>query len=58
MTYKTAVMIEQDEYGYYVYVPEWEGSETQSDSLDEVLPDIWEAVARYLETITEEKSRY
>lgn len=58
MTYNTAVMIEQDEYGYYVFTPEWESGEMQSDSLDEVLPDIWEAVALYLETISEETFGY
>ena len=54
MTNQTTMMIEQDEYEYYAYALEWEGGEMQSDSLDEVLPDIWEAVALYLETISEE----
>jgi len=58
MTNQTTIMIEQDEYEYYAYAPEWEGGEMQSDSLDEVLPDIWEAVALYLETISEETSGY
>ncbi|MCL4870444.1 MAG: type II toxin-antitoxin system HicB family antitoxin [Anaerolineae bacterium] len=56
MTYKTAMMIDQDEYTYYAYAPEWDGGEIESDSLDDVLPRIWQAVAHYLETITEEES--
>jgi predicted RNase H-like HicB family nuclease len=58
MTDQTTIMIEQYEYEYYAYTPEWEGSDMQSDSLDEVLPDIWEAVALYLETISEETFGY
>lgn len=55
MTYQTAMMIEPDEYTYYAYAPEWDGGEI-TDSLDDVLPAIWEAVATYLETISEEES--
>ncbi len=55
MTYKTTIIIEQDEDGYYAYAPELEGCQTQGDSLDEVLANIREAVALYLETMTPEE---
>ena len=55
MTYKTTIIIEQDEDGYYAYAPELEGCQTQGDSLDEVLANIREAVTLYLETMTPEE---
>ncbi|MBK9049921.1 MAG: type II toxin-antitoxin system HicB family antitoxin [Chloroflexi bacterium] len=59
MTYLTTVIVEdQFENEYYIGVPELEGSQPHDDYLDEVLPDIWEAVALYLETISEESYGY
>jgi predicted RNase H-like HicB family nuclease len=55
MTYKTTIIIEEDEDGYYAYAPELDGCQTQGDSLDEVLANIREAVALYLETMTPEE---
>jgi len=52
MTYKTTIIIEKDEFGYYAYAPELEGCQSHGDSLDEVLSNIREAVELYLETMT------
>ncbi|MCD6319793.1 MAG: type II toxin-antitoxin system HicB family antitoxin [Candidatus Desulfofervidaceae bacterium] len=54
---KVTVIIEKDEFGYYAYCPELKGCHTQGDSLDEVLKNIKEAVALYLETLDEEEKR-
>ena len=43
------VIIEQDEDGYYAYVPEWEGCHTQGETLDEVMANMREAIALYSE---------
>ena len=53
--YKVNVTIEKDEYGYYAYCPELEGCQTQGDSLEEVLSNIREAIALYLETLSKEE---
>jgi len=55
MTYKTTIIIEEDADRYYAYAPELDGCQTQGDSLDEVLANIREAVALYLETMTPEE---
>ncbi len=51
MNYKVAVVIEQDEDGYYAFAPELDGCQTQGDSLDDVLANIREAIELYLETL-------
>ena len=51
MNYKVAVVIEQDEDGYYAFAPELDGCQTQGDSLDDVLANIREAIKLYLETL-------
>jgi predicted RNase H-like HicB family nuclease len=53
--YKVNVTIEKDEYGYYAYCPELEGCQTQGDSLEEVLSNIREAIALYLETLSKDE---
>jgi predicted RNase H-like HicB family nuclease len=55
MSYKVSIVIEKDEYGYYAYSPELEGCQTQADTFDEVMANIREAVALYLETLPEEE---
>ncbi|MFA4958014.1 MAG: type II toxin-antitoxin system HicB family antitoxin [Candidatus Methanoperedens sp.] len=55
MSYKTSVVIEKDEYGYYAYCPELSGCQTQGDSIDEVLINIKEAVELYLETMPKDE---
>ena len=52
MSYRATVIIEKDEDGYYAYVPELDGCQTQGDSLDEVMTNIEEAMQLYLETMT------
>jgi predicted RNase H-like HicB family nuclease len=57
MSYKITLIIEQDGDGYYAYAPELEGCQSQGDTLDEILTNIKEAVALYVETLTEEELR-
>ena len=57
MTYKTMVVIERDYYGYYAFAPELEGRQTQGETLEEVMDNMQEAVALYLETLTSEELR-
>jgi predicted RNase H-like HicB family nuclease len=53
--YKTSIIIEKDNYGYYAYIPELEGCQTQGDTLDEVVENIKEAIELYLETFSDEE---
>ena len=55
MSYKVSIVIEKDEYGYYVYSPELEGCHSQGDSLEEAMANIKEAIELYLETLSEEE---
>lgn len=57
MAYKTSVVIEKDEHGYYAYCPEFPGCQSQGESLEEVIANIKEAVGLYLETMTGEEIR-
>jgi len=50
MAYKVTVTIEKDEHGYHAYSPALEDSQTQGDSLDEVMEKIKEPIKIYLET--------
>lgn len=54
MSYKASVVIEKDEHGYYAYCPELDGCQTQGDSLEEVMANMKEALALYIETMEEE----
>ncbi len=51
MSHKFNVVIEKDEDGYYAYVPELEGCQSQGDTLDEVTANIQEAIAVYLDSL-------
>lgn len=55
MSGKVSVVIEHDDHGFYAFCPELKGCQTQGDSIDEVLTNIREAIALYLETLTEEE---
>jgi predicted RNase H-like HicB family nuclease len=55
MTYKIGVIIEKDDAGFYAYCPELDGCQTQGDTLEEVMANIREAVALYLETLPEDE---
>ncbi len=58
MAYGVSVIIEKDEHGYYAYAPELEGCQTQGDTLAEVLANMREAVALYLETLSPDESKF
>jgi len=55
---KFGVVIEKDDYGYYAFCPAMKGCHTQGESLDEVLDNIKEAAALYLETLSAEEKSY
>ena len=55
MSYKVSVTIEKDNDGYYAYCPELPGCQTQGDDLNEVVSNIKEAIALYLETLSAEE---
>jgi predicted RNase H-like HicB family nuclease len=57
MTYKITVVIEKNEDGYYAYAPEFEGCQSQGDTLNEVLANIREAVELYWETIMQASNK-
>lgn len=57
MSYKVNIVIEKDGSGYYAYCPELEGCQTQGDSFEEILVNIKEAVALYLETLSGEEKK-
>ena len=50
------IIIEKDQYGYYVFSPELKGCHTQGDSLEEVLANIKEAIELYLESLSPEET--
>lgn len=53
------IIIEQDNQGYYAFVPALEGCQSQGDTKLEVLSNIQEAIELYWETLTEkEKIRF
>ncbi|MBI5214434.1 MAG: type II toxin-antitoxin system HicB family antitoxin [Ignavibacteriae bacterium] len=55
MNYKTNVVIEKDDYGYYAYCPGLSGCQTQGETLEEVMANIKEAIELYLETLDSEE---
>ena len=57
MSYKVSVVIEKDDHGYYAYSPELNGCQSQGDSLDDVMTNIKEAIALYLETLSEDERK-
>jgi predicted RNase H-like HicB family nuclease len=52
MAYKISVVVEADDHGYYAFVPELPGCQTQGDTLEEAMANIREATELYLETLT------
>lgn len=48
---KASVVIEKDTDGYFAWCPELKGCHTQGETLDEVMANIQEAIALYLETL-------
>ena len=55
MTSKVAVVIEQDEHGFYAWCPELKGCQSQGDTLGQTLSNIREAIELYLETLSDEE---
>ena len=55
MSYKMSIVIEKDEHGYFAYCPELDGCHSQGDSLDEIIENMREAIALYIETLSEEE---
>jgi predicted RNase H-like HicB family nuclease len=55
MTGKVAVVIEQDEHGFYAWCPELKGCQSQGDTLGQALSNIREAIELYLETLTDDE---
>jgi len=51
MNHTLQVIIEQDKDGYFAYVPELKGCQTQGDSMEEVMKHIKEAIDLYLSTL-------
>ncbi|TAK67404.1 MAG: type II toxin-antitoxin system HicB family antitoxin [Bacteroidetes bacterium] len=59
MNYKTNIIIEKDDYGFYAYCPGLPGCQSQGDTLDELMANIKEAIELYLETLDgEERTAY
>ncbi|MCC5842162.1 MAG: type II toxin-antitoxin system HicB family antitoxin [Opitutales bacterium] len=54
-TLKFTAIIEGDEEGYYAYVPELKGCQTQGDTVEEALANLREAADLYLETLSPEE---
>ena len=57
MSYKVSIIIENDDYGYYAYCPEFDGCQTQGETFEEVMKNIKEAIELYVETLSEEEAR-
>ena len=55
MTGKVSVVIEHDEHGYYAWCPELKGCQSQGETVEEALFNIREAIALYLETLTDDE---
>ena len=53
--HKVSVIIEKDTHGYYAFSPDLPGCQTQGDSLEEAVANIKEAIALYLETLSQEE---
>ncbi len=57
MSYKVNIIIEKDKNGYYAYVPELEGCQSQGDTFDETLENIKEAIELYIETLSDDEKK-
>ena len=51
------VILEDESGGYVAFVPALPGCHTQSDTLQELMDNVKEAVELYLETLTEEERK-
>lgn len=57
MSYRLTAVIEKDEDGYYAYCPDLAGCQSQGDTWEDVQVNIQEAIALYLETLSDEERR-
>ncbi len=57
MSYRLTAVIEKDEDGFYAYCPDLAGCQSQGNTWEEVQVNIREAIALYLETLTDEERR-
>jgi predicted RNase H-like HicB family nuclease len=53
MTGKVSVVIEQDEHGCYAWYPELKGCQSQSQTAEETLVNLREAIELFLATLTD-----
>jgi predicted RNase H-like HicB family nuclease len=53
--HKVSVIIEKDAHGFYAFSPDLPGCQTQGDSSEEAVTNIKEAVALYLETLSQKE---
>ena len=53
MAHKVSVLVEKDVNGFYVWCPELNGCQSQGDTLEQAIANIKEAIALYLETVSE-----
>jgi predicted RNase H-like HicB family nuclease len=51
MTRKASVLIEKDEHGFYAWLPELKGCQSQGATVEDALANIREAIELYLETL-------
>ena len=47
--YRFAIVVEQDEQGYFAYCPELQGCYTQGETFEEVIENIKDAVKLHVE---------
>ena len=52
---KVSVILEKDNFGYYVYCPELPGCHSQGENVEEALENIREAIELYTETLSKEE---
>ena len=57
MTYRTNVVVEKDDHGYYAYCPDLPGCQSQGETVEEAMFNIKEAIELYLETLAEEERK-
>jgi predicted RNase H-like HicB family nuclease len=51
MMRKASVLIEKDEHGFYAWLPELKGCQSQGATVEDALANIREAIELYLETL-------
>jgi predicted RNase H-like HicB family nuclease len=53
--HKVSVIIEKDAHGYYAFCPDLPGCQTQGDCLEDAVANIKEAIALYMQTLSDEE---